>query len=97
MLFLSVILSFVIGDLLVGDAAAESRWAVAEAEGVRWTGGGPAADLVTIRLSPNDEVEVLAIEGDRARVRKGADFGWVPLSALTEVAPPKPDPSQLPM
>ena len=97
MLFLSVILSFVISDLLIGDVAAENRWAVSEVEGVRWIGGGPAADRVTVRLSPNDEVEVLAIEGDRARVRKGADFGWVPLSALTEAAPLKPESNQFPM
>lgn len=84
-----------VGQAWIGGAWAESRWATAAAEGARWPGGGAGA-AVTLRLEPGEEVELLAMEGDLARVRKGADFGWVPASALTEVAPPKPEAGGLP-
>lgn len=77
--------------LFVRLASAETLWAASAAEGARW----PDAAVVTVRLEPGDEVEVLARKDDKVRVRKGVDFGWVAATALTAVAPaaPAPDPT----
>lgn len=74
--------------LLVQLAHAETRWAAADAEGVRW----PDATVVSVKLATGDEVEVLATDGDKVRVRKGVEFGWVAAASLTTVAPAKPEP-----
>lgn len=42
-------------------------------------------------LKKDERVEVVAHQGALARVRRGTDFGWLNDSALTAVAPPKPD------
>lgn len=73
--------------LLVQLSLAETRWATADAEGVRW----PDATVVSVKLASGDEVEVLATEGDKVRVRKGVEFGWVAAASLTTVAPVKPE------
>lgn len=70
---------------LFSFAFAETRWATADTEAVRW----PDSTTVTLKLADDDEVEVLATEGDKVRVRKGADFGWVPANSLSTEAPPK--------
>jgi hypothetical protein len=71
--------------LLFSLALAEDLWAVAPAEGVRW----PDVPTVSVKLTAGDEVEVMVRDGDKVRVRKGNDFGWVAATALTDVAPPK--------
>lgn len=67
-------------------ALAEDRWATEEVQGVRW----PDSAAVTVKLAANDRVEVLVVEGEKARVRKGADFGWVDVAKLTTTEPAKP-------
>jgi hypothetical protein len=69
--------------LFLPFAFAETMWAAAPAEGVRW----PEVTAVSVHLAAGDEVDVLVKKGDLARVRKGTDFGWVPQSALTAEAP----------
>jgi hypothetical protein len=64
-------------------ALAETMWANAPAQGVRW----PDAAAVTVTLAAGDEVDVVVKKGELARVRKGTDFGWVPQSVLSADAP----------
>lgn len=71
--------------LLLSLLHAEDLWATGAVEGVRW----PDVTAVSVTLAQGDRVEVLAREGDKVRVRKGTDFGWVPAASLTEVEPPK--------
>jgi hypothetical protein len=66
-------------------AHAETLWARVAVDGARWP---DAPTPVSVHLVLNDEVEVLAKQGARVRVRKGTDFGWVDAAALTDVAPP---------
>lgn len=72
--------------LLVSFAFAEDLWAVAPTTGVRWLD----ATTVSVNLSEADRVEVLVRDGDKVRIRKGTDFGWVAASALTNVEPVAP-------
>ncbi len=72
--------------LLAAFAFAEDLWAVAPAEGVRW----PDVTAVSLRLAEGDKVEVLVRDGEKVRVRKGTDFGWVAATALTNVEPAAP-------
>ncbi|RME20381.1 MAG: hypothetical protein D6798_20605 [Deltaproteobacteria bacterium] len=54
---------------------------------MRW----PDSDVEVTRLPAGTEVEVVYREGDRVRVRKDLDFGWVPADAIgtpTPAAPP---------
>ncbi|MFN7145230.1 MAG: hypothetical protein ACK4YP_15760 [Myxococcota bacterium] len=74
--------------LLLSLAAAEDLWAAAPVEGVRW----PDVTTVSVTLAEGDKVEVLVRDGDKVRVRKLTDFGWVPASALTNVEPVAPTP-----
>ena len=76
---------FLIGILC---ALAEDRWATEDVQGHRW----PDSTVVTVKLSANEQVEVLVVDGPLARVRKGADFGWVEVSKLATTAPAKPPP-----
>lgn len=71
---------------LCSIAFAEDLWAVAPVEGVRW----PDVTTVSVTLTEADRVEVLVRDGEKVRVRKGTDFGWVAASALTNVEPVKP-------
>lgn len=72
--------------VLFSLAFAEDLWAVAPAEGVRW----PDVTTVSVTLAEGDKVEVLVRDGDKVRVRKGTDFGWVAATALTNVEPTVP-------
>jgi hypothetical protein len=76
---------------LISLCSAEDRWATGPTEGVRW----PDVKTVSVNLAEGDEVEVMTTKGDLVRVRKGTDFGWVPASSLTNVAPP-PKPAAIP-
>jgi len=64
--------------LLCSFAFAEDLWAVAPVEGVRW----PDVTTVSVSLEEADRVEVLVRDGEKVRVRKGTNFGWVAASAL---------------
>jgi len=72
--------------LLLSVAFAEDLWVTAPVEGVRW----PDVTTVSVTLAEGDKVEVLVRDGDKARVRKGTDFGWIPAADLTDVAPATP-------
>ena len=80
--------------LLASLCFAETLYASAPAEGVRW----PDATAVTVTLAVGDEVEVLVHDGALARVRKGANFGWVASSSLSTTKPivPEADAASLP-
>lgn len=69
--------------LLVSLCLADQRWVAADVEAVRW----PDVTTVSLKLKKGDEVETLLKDGERVRVRKGFDFGWVPATSLTEAAP----------
>lgn len=70
-------------------AFAEDLWAASSTEGVRW----PDVTTVSVTLVEGDKVEVLARDGDKVRVRKGTDFGWVAAATLTNVEPLLPPPT----
>jgi len=72
--------------LLSTLALAEDLWATTPTEGVRW----PDVATVSVTLVEGDRVEVLVRDGEKLRVRKGTDFGWVAASSLTNVEPVKP-------
>ncbi len=72
--------------VLCSLAFAEDLWAVAPTEGVRW----PDVTAVSVSLVEGDRVEVLVRDGEKVRVRKGTNFGWVPATALTNVEPVTP-------
>ena len=74
-------------SLLSSFGFAETLYASAPVEGVRW----PDASAVTVKLAPGDEVEVLVRDGALARVRKGANFGWVAAASLTAEKPVVPE------
>ena len=73
--------------LLLSLVRAEDLWATGAVDAVRW----PDVTAVSVSLAEGDRVEVLAREGDKVRIRKGTDFGWVPAASLTDVEPPKPE------
>lgn len=64
-------------------AHAEDMYATADTTGVRWLDSA----TVTVSLTSGDKVEVLARDGDKIRVRKDQDFGWVAAAMLTDQAP----------
>ncbi|MES2644516.1 MAG: hypothetical protein V4850_33825 [Myxococcota bacterium] len=72
--------------LLCSFAFAEDLWAVAPVDGMRW----PDMTTVSVSLEEADRVEVLVRDGEKVRVRKGTNFGWVAASALTNVEPIAP-------
>ena len=69
---------------VLSPAAAEDAWLLADVELLRWSD----AVNVSTKLEQGAQVEVLVRDAKLARVRQGADFGWVQLSLLsaTEVA-----------
>ena len=70
--------------LLASLALAETLYATAPTTAQRWPDEGKG---VTVTLQPGDAVEVVARQGEKVRVKKGAEFGWVPASALSATAP----------
>ncbi len=72
--------------LCILTALAETRWTTEPVEGVRWLD----SSVVTLKLETNAEVELLAVEGTKARVVANATFGWIDAAKLTDVAPPPP-------
>ncbi len=72
--------------LCILAALAETRWTTEAVEGVRWLD----SSVVTLKLDANAEVELLAVDGEKARVVANATFGWIDAAKLTDVAPPKP-------
>jgi len=56
----------------------EATTAVRFADG---TGVGPT-------LAAGDRVDLLLVDGDKARIKKDDHYGWVPANLLTSDAPP---------
>jgi hypothetical protein len=71
---------------LVSLCFAETNWTTGATTGTRW----PDVAAVSLTLAAGDEVEVVLRDGDKVRVRKGSDFGWVASGALTSQEPPPP-------
>ena len=72
--------------VLVGVALAAPRWVAEPVSATRW----PDVTVTTIELRAGDEVELVLTDGAKARVRKGADFGWVNAAALVATPPQAP-------
>ncbi len=69
---------------LAALASAETLYTSAPVTAARW----PESDKpVAFPLEAGERVEVLARQGDKVRVSKGPEFGWVPAASLTEQAP----------
>jgi hypothetical protein len=62
---------------------AEVRWLVSESGSTRFPGESEPGPT----FAAGEMVEVVLVEGDRTRVRKGDRYGWVPNAALTIEAP----------
>ena len=72
--------------LLITAAFAEDLWTTAEVTALRWQGG----PQTTVTLAPGSQVQVVLRDKDQVRVRYQQEFGWLPSSALTNVAPALP-------
>lgn len=59
---------------LASLASAETLYANAPTSGQRWPDSPKG---ISLTVAAGDELEVLARDGDKVRVRKGPDFGWV--------------------
>src|SRR5687768_8435035 len=64
-------------------SSADARWLVADTASQRF----PGEDVPGPTITAGTEVVVIVTEGDRVRVHKDDQYGWVPASALTAVAP----------
>lgn len=67
-------------------APAADAWLAADAPLLRW----PDAEIVVSQLTAGTQVELLVEQDGRWRVRKGADFGWLPAASLTATNPAPP-------
>jgi len=92
-LSLSLILS---AFLLPSVALAEDAWVQRDAEALRW----PDAEQISLELELGDKVTVVYRADDMVRVRKGAEFGWLPADSLGDQdptpAPAADDPWEIP-
>ncbi len=78
---------------LLSTAAAEDAWVTEPVELTRWpTEVGDAANPKVIDLVEGVKVEIVFRKPDQVRVRKGGDFGWVPVDAITTEPPAAPEP-----
>lgn len=66
-----------------------TAWITREVPLARW----PDADAAVRTLAAGDEVEVVLREGERVRVRRELDFGWVPADAVADQPPAAADPA----
>lgn len=73
---------------IISFAHAEDAWLSADVEALRW----PDKPYVSASFTRGDYVEVLLRDGDKVRVRKENDFGWVPAADIStiEVKPAPP-------
>jgi hypothetical protein len=67
----------------VGGPKAEMRWLVAEAASTRFPGEAEPGPT----FAAGEMVEVIVVDGDKTRVRKGDRYGWVATASLTIDAP----------
>jgi hypothetical protein len=74
---------FVLVSLARG-AEPTDAWTTREVPLHRWSDGA----IVVRTLPEKARVEVLLVDGNQTRIRRAADFGWVPSDSLTKDAPP---------
>ena len=79
----SMDLGALLDGLDVGQSGPEERYATAAVDLARW----PGSDVISTALKAGDKVEIVVDDGDLVRVRRGAEFGWVKASALSDTAP----------
>ena len=72
-----------------GEVLAEDAWVIEPQQALRW----PDAELVSLTLEAADQVVVVYRLESLTRVRKGADYGWVPDTALAAVNPKGEEPT----
>ena len=81
-----VVVAF-LSSLAWGTASAEDlprkAWMAAQASATRWSD----STVLSVDLSAGDEVEVVAVLGEKVRVRSKTSFGWVEASMITDQAP----------
>ncbi len=80
---------FLLGLAFSALASAETMWLSADAPSTRFPDSATAGH----GFSAGDKVEVLVREGERARVKSAAGFGWIAASALTDLAPENASPA----
>ena len=68
-------------------AFADDAWLTRDVELLRWPDQAEDREIVVAEGASGDKVEILFRDAELVRVRKGGDFGWVPVDALTEEAP----------
>lgn len=72
----------------------EARWVTEDVEADRFF--EYAGEAKGLQLFKDDEVEMIVVNGDRVRVKKGTRYGWVSATVLTAEAPENDlDPSNL--
>lgn len=69
-------------SLTTASAAPEQRTVLQDLALIRW----PGAELTTGDVKAGDVVDVILRDGELVRVRKGTTFGWLPATALGELA-----------
>ncbi|MBN1336474.1 MAG: hypothetical protein JXB39_10980 [Deltaproteobacteria bacterium] len=69
--------------VLPGVAAAEDAWTTRAVDALRW----PGQEVVSVRLEAGSRVVVVVRDDTMVRVRHEADYGWVPLDALSAEPP----------
>ncbi len=78
------IITLLFSALLIPSVAqAEDAWILEDIEALRW----PDAEQVSVVLEPGDKVTVVYKADGMVRVRKGAEFGWVPEAKLGDSDP----------
>lgn len=78
-----LLLSLVAHAQDAAPAAGDTRWVAADVEAARFFD----SDAHKVSLTANDEVQIVMVDGERARVRKEGSYAWVALTALTAEAP----------
>ncbi len=73
--------------LIGAFAFADDAWLTRDVELLRWPDHAEGREIVVSEAATGDKVEILFRDTELIRVRKGGDFGWVPVDALTEEAP----------
>lgn len=81
------------GGLTLGAPKGEAQWVTADTATTRFWGD---ASVAGPELKAGDPVQLIVIEGDRARVVKGDRYGWLPAALLTTEAPAAAAPTGLP-
>ena len=69
--------------LISSSLAGDTVWAIEDVQSTRF----PDADTPGLLVEAGDELEIVYREGDRIRIKKSIEFGWIPADKVTEEAP----------